>query len=704
MFLFLCYFIMITVFQNCKSDTSKAERTQPKYTNALIDESSPYLLQHAHNPVNWNAWSPEIFERAKTQNKLVIISIGYSACHWCHVMEEESFEDEAIADFMNENFISIKVDREERPDIDQIYLEAVQLMTGQGGWPLNCITLPNGKPVFGGTYFSKSEWMEVLKKMHSLYQIDPEKMVSYSEKVTQGMHEMSLINIENPNAELTKTNFDKAITQWKLSFDMKNGGFKGEQKFPMPRSLQTLMRIGFQTKDQEVLNFVETTLEKMAFGGIYDQIGGGFSRYATDPEWLVPHFEKMLYDNAQLVSLYSKAYSRTGNPLYKQVVTETLDFIKLNVTDTTGAFYSAVDADSKTHNTIKKEGAYYVWSTDELKSVIGADYELFESYFIGNEKAKLEKDQIILARTSSDDHFAKTHNLTLNELRKLVSKWKTLLQTERKKRHAPAIDDKSLTSWNALMISGYLDAYNSFGEHRYLEAALKNANFILDKQWNAKDGLYHTYRNGKSSISGYLEDYAFTIEAFLKLYETTLNEQWLERSKALTEICLDQFIDKKTGLFYFTDESNAQLIIRKMELADNVIPSSNAVMASNLFKLGHHFGKDSYTQQSEAMLKVMHNEISESPNGYYQWIDLQTNFVYPYYEVVTVGEKADVKVKELLKNYIPNVLIEGSKIEGDRPLLVNRFVESETYIYVCVKGTCRLPVSTVEAALKSFEN
>ena len=699
------YIMIMFCLLNCKSKTSKDEKTTSQNTNALIKESSPYLLQHAHNPVDWYPWTPEIFDRAKKENKLVIISIGYSACHWCHVMEEESFQDEDIADFMNENFISIKVDREERPDIDQIYLEAVQLMTGSGGWPLNCITLPNGKPIFGGTYFTKLQWLEVLKKINELYKNDPKKLIAHSEKVTQGMRDLTLITSDNSHEEITHEIFTTTLAKWQKSFDLTHGGFKGDQKFPMPRSLSTLMRIGYQSKDESILNFVDNSLTKMAYGGIYDQLGGGFSRYTTDSEWQIPHFEKMLYDNAQLVSLYAQAYSRTNNPLYQNIVTETIDFIKLSMTDDIGAFYSAVDADSKSDDNIKKEGVYYVWKKEELKTLINKDdYGYFEKYYNLNNKATLEDKQLILTRASSDASFAKEHMIPLDSLKILVSKWKAILKVERNKRHAPAIDNKSLTSWNALMITGYLDAYNAFGTQSYLDTALKNAHFIIGKQWQPSKGLMHNYRNKKSSILGYLEDYAFTIEAFLKLYEITLDDQWLEHSKILTDFCLSHFLDKKTGLFYFTDSSETQLIIRKMELIDNVIPSSNAVMATNLFKLGHYFSNNAYSNQSIAMLKMMHTHISEAPNGYYQWIDLQTNFVYPYYEVVTVGPQADIKIKELQKQYIPNVLIEGSKVESNRPLLVHRYVENETYIYVCVKGTCKLPVSSVEAAINSISN
>ena len=384
-------------------------KNEPKKGNDLVHETSPYLLQHAYNPVNWKAWNENTLKLAKAQNKLIVVSIGYSSCHWCHVMEEESFENDSIAKIMNDNFINIKVDREERPDVDKVYINAVQLMTGKGGWPLNCITLPDGRPVFGGTYFTKDQWSNILKDVSKLYKEDPDKVEEYAQRITEGIQTSELITLNKEEAVFKNEDIITAITLSKELLDTINGGFKGAPKFPLPNTLDYLLRYQHHFNDPVLFNYIEKSLTKMAFGGIYDQIGGGFSRYSVDDRWHVPHFEKMLYDNAQLVSIYSKAYLQKKNKLYENIVKETLAFIDAELNANNGAFYSSLDADSKDENNELEEGVFYSWTKQELKTLL-KDYELFANYYNVNTSGFWEKDLYVLIRNQSDAEFAKKIN------------------------------------------------------------------------------------------------------------------------------------------------------------------------------------------------------------------------------------------------------------------------------------------------------
>jgi len=397
----LLFILILVSFISCKSQIDKKMPEQYKYTNNLINETSPYLLQHAHNPVNWYAWNKETLELAKKENKLIIISIGYSSCHWCHVMEHESFENEEVAKVMNENFISIKVDREERPDIDQVYMNAVQLMTGRGGWPLNCIALPDGRPIWGGTYFPKENWINALNQLADLYKNTPEKAIEYAEKLTEGVKNSELVHFKKTHTENTFSNLNLAVQKWEATMDFDLGGRKGAIKFPMPNNYEFLLRYAVQAKDTKILDYVNTTLTNMAYGGIYDQVGGGFARYSTDKKWHIPHFEKMLYDNGQLVSLYSKAFQATKNELYKNTVYHTLNFIERELTSDEGAFYSSLDADSNNTKNELEEGAYYVWEKEELKTLLGSDFKLFSDYYNINNYGLWENNNYVLIRKSS---------------------------------------------------------------------------------------------------------------------------------------------------------------------------------------------------------------------------------------------------------------------------------------------------------------
>ena len=691
-------FFLISIF-SC----SKKEKTTAKKGNDLVKETSPYLLQHAYNPVNWKAWNPKTLELAKKENKLIIISVGYSACHWCHVMEEESFENDSIAKIMNESFISIKVDREERPDVDKVYMNAVQLLTGSGGWPLNAIALPDGRPIFGGTYFTKDQWQKILIDISKLYKETPDKAIEFAEKLTAGIQDSQLVIYNTKKPNFNSKEIVTSIKKWNEYLDLEYGGFKNAPKFPMPSSLDYLLRYSFQFEDKEIHQYVNNTLTKLAYGGIYDQIGGGFSRYSVDEKWHIPHFEKMLYDNAQLVSVYSKAYLNEKNDLFEQVVEESLNFVKNELTTNDGAFYSSLDADSKNNLGEREEGVFYAWTKEQLEKLLGEDYSLFSAYYNVNDFGIWEDDKYVLIRNKSSIEFAKEHNIETENLESKILNWKKVLYKERDKRNKPNLDDKILTSWNALMIQGYVDAYKAFKNEDYLRAAILNGKFLLKNQLKKDGGLNRNFKNGKSTINGYSEDYAAVIQSFISLYEVTFDEKWLIKSKELTDYLFNNFFDETSKMFFFTSNLDDDLISEKTEVIDGVIPSSNSIIANCLFKLGHHFGEKKYTETSEIMLNNLKEEIINNSMNYSNWLHLMTNFTQPFYEVAIVGKDANTINQKLTDSYLPNILITGSNQESNQPLLLNKFMDEETYVYVCVNGVCKLPETDIYKAIKTIK-
>ncbi|MFT4803493.1 MAG: hypothetical protein ACJAZK_000430 [Psychroserpens sp.] len=701
----LIFMVFLTGLILCcsqKNNNVVVTKEKIEEANDLIHETSPYLLQHAYNPVDWKAWNKESLKLAEDQNKLIVISVGYSACHWCHVMEEESFENDSVAKLMNDNFISIKVDREERPDVDQIYMNAVQLMTGSGGWPLNCITLPDGRPVFGGTYFTKVQWTKILEDISTLYKNDPDKVIGYAERLTEGVQNSGLITINKEDLQFNSEALETMVNLWESSLDFQRGGQKRAPKFPMPNNLNFLLRYSFQYENKNLQEYVLTSLDKMANGGIYDQIGGGFSRYSVDDRWHVPHFEKMLYDNAQLVSLYANAYQLTQKESYKIVVIETLDFIDRELTQEDGAFYSSLDADSKTKSGELEEGVFYVWTKEELQTVLKSDFEIFKAYYNVNTTGKWEKNHYILYKTKTNSEFLTAYNISEEDLNKKILDWKTKLFKVRSHRNRPRTDDKVLTSWNALMLKSYVDAYRVLGDKTYLDKAIKNAKFIKENQINKDGSLFHNYKNGKSTIEGFSEDYAHTISAYIELYQVTLNEEWLLTANALMKYNIAHFVDNKSGMFYFTSDTETNLITRKIEVIDNVIPSSNSVLADNLFKLSHYYSDNEYRDMAKQMLSNMNNQFKKSPSGYSNWLSLYLNYSNPYYEVAISGTNALNKLDEINQYYLPNILIAGSTSDSDLPIMESRFIEDDTYIYVCVNGACRLPVENTKEAVEQL--
>ncbi len=692
----LALFLMV-IFISC---SNKSQNTKHKFTNDLLKETSPYLLQHAHNPVNWKAWNEETLSAAKKENKLIVISVGYAACHWCHVMEQESFEDSIVAQKMNTKFINIKVDREERPDIDKVYMKAVQLMSGSGGWPLNVIALPDGRPVFGGTYFPKKQWLDILEQISERFKNKPEDLYAFADKLEEGIKGLDLIHLNTDKAVFTKSFIKDEVEKWSTSFDVKFGGADTSIKFMMPNSSQFLMRYAYQNEDEELMKHIENTLHKMAFGGVYDQLNGGFSRYSTDKKWHIPHFEKMLYDNAQLVSLYSKAYQITKNETYKEVVFETLEFVKNELTSPEGMFYSSLDADSYNEENVLEEGAYYSWKKSVLKTLLKDDFELFSKYYNINNFGLWEEGKYVFIKSVDDVTFSAENKITISKLKELKISWKKTLSEKQNERKKPRLDDKSLTSWNALMIKGYLDAYSVFNEKSFLDAALKTAHFMLKNQMSEDGKLYHNYKKGNSTINGYLEDYATTSEAFIKMYKVTSDEVWLQKAQELTKYAIDNFYNENSKMFYFTSKKDDPLIAKTVEYQDNVVSSSNSMMAKNLFELSHYTSNKNYLETATSMLNNIKPKIVGNAAYFSNWLDVMLNYTNPYYEVVVVGKDAKQKIKELNKTYLPNILISYSDKESNLPLLENRFTENETYIYVCINNTCRLPVKTISKTLK----
>ena len=668
-----------------------------KHTNNLISEKSPYLLQHAHNPVNWYAWSDAAFEKAKQEDKLVLVSIGYSACHWCHVMEHECFEDEEVAAVMNAHFINIKVEREERPDVDHLYMTAVQLMTQHGGWPLNCFVLPDRKPVYGGTYFPKEKWMQLLKNLSSMYQHDKPKTEDYAAQLTAGIKQTDeFIAVSDKTIVSTKESVEKCVHAFSKRFDTINGGSMGAPKFMMPTNYLFLLRYGHLVNDTGILNHVHLTLEKMAHGGIYDHIDGGFARYSTDEQWKVPHFEKMLYDNAQLISLYSEAYRQNKNPLYKQVVYETIRFVEREMKSSDAGFYSAIDADSE-----GEEGLYYVWTKEELQEILKKDFDLFADYYSVNEHGYWEHDRYILVRVLSDAEVALKHQITSEELTKKITVCKDKLLAERNKRTRPGIDDKVIASWNGLMCAALCDAYSAFVDEKFLNMAVENAKFIKKNLVNKDGSLMRCYKE-KAYIAAFLDDYAFVTDAFIKLFSVTGNEEWLKFSEQLVKHTFDNFFDEDKNVFYFSDKNKDVLVSKKIEMHDNVIPASNSQMARNLFTLAKITGNTKYEDVAAKMLNHVTKEIEAYPSGHSNWAILTLQQAFPYYEVCIVGKAVDDFITSFKEHYNPNAIFVYSKTASNVALLKERYKPDETLIYVCQNHTCSAPVKTTEEVLKQI--
>jgi uncharacterized protein YyaL (SSP411 family) len=703
-FLYLGAILLYLSSASCQVSPKQSNEDMEKHSesrtpNRLATETSPYLLQHQYNPVDWFPWGEEAFEKAKAEDKLILISIGYSACHWCHVMERESFENDSVAKVMNEHYVCIKVDREERPDVDQVYMEAVQMMTGRGGWPLNCFTLPDGRPIYGGTYFPTEHWTQILEGLNQTWTSDRQKVMGYADELMAGLQQDGPLVPDVGSERVLRTSLAESVQAWRNGFDHRDGGMDHSPKFPMPTNYQFLLRYGALSGDSELVEHVHLTLKKMALGGIYDQVGGGFARYSTDHFWKVPHFEKMLYDNGQLLDLYSEAYRNNQDPLYEEVAAQTIDWLEREMLSSEGAFYSALDADSE-----GEEGRFYIWTEEELQAALDESQLTLAKEIFSLDRKGLWEGRYILLRPVDLMEQAKMLSRPYEELLDDYHNICSRLLEAREKRERPGLDDKTLASWNALTISGLCSAYMTFRQPRYLDLALKNAGFLWSKMQRSDGGWYHSYKKGDARINAYLDDLAFLAQAAIDLYQVTMDEEWLERSKTISEYAISHFYDDKTGDFYFTSDEDAPLITRKKELQDNVIPSSNSAMAKVLHTLGTLYDRKDFKEKADRMTLRMQGDVERYGSSNSNWADLMLREAYPYHEIAIMGDDPAALVLEFGRNHLPNSLFLGATDDSSRlPLLDHKFVENETMIYVCVEKSCQLPVNQVEDALKQFQ-
>ncbi len=666
------------------------------HTNQLIHETSPYLLQHAHNPVNWYPWSEEALNKANEENKPILVSIGYSACHWCHVMERESFEDEATAKIMNENFINIKIDREERPDLDHIYMDAVQAMTGSGGWPLNVFLTPGAKPFYGGTYFppqpayNRPSWQETLLGVVKTFQEKRHEIDAQAENLTQHLLQSNSFGLQKMNDDkiFTPDKPGEAFQNIMKSADKEWGGFGNAPKFPQTLSIQFLLRYSHVSQNDEALQQAVLSIDKMIEGGIYDQIGGGFARYSTDTEWLAPHFEKMLYDNALLISVLSEAYQLTKKERYKEVIAETMEFIQRELLHPDGGFYAALDADSE-----GVEGKFYVWSLEEVKELLGKDATLFCEYYDITEKGNWEHSNILRVKKSIEI-FASQKNIAVDELKKILDNSRKILLEQRSKRIHPQLDDKIILGWNALMNTACSKAFAGTGNEAYRQLAIDNMQFLLANfKSKAANEFHHTWKNNIAKYPAFLDDYAFLIQALLHLQEITADTKWLLQAKEMAEFVIENFSEEDTGFFFYTPATQTDVIVRKKEMYDGAVPSGNSVMAYNLHHLSILFDEKEWGQRSIAMISSLGKAITRYPTSFGNWACLLQEIIAGTNEIAVVGTDFSNLHTDLLTHFIPHRVLMASKVSNSTfPLLVDKPAIVTAAIYLCRSYTCQKPV------------
>ena len=670
------------------------------HTNRLIGETSPYLLQHAHNPVEWYPWGDEAFHKAKSENKPILLSIGYSACHWCHVMERESFENEAIAALMNECFVNIKVDREERPDLDEIYMNAVQMLTGRGGWPMTVFLTPERKPFYGGTYFPPEDrygvpgFPRILKAVAQAYQERPQEVEKSQQQILNGLNRLG--NFQESQRPFSPDLIARSADQLSQSYDPDYGGLGRAPKFPNAGALELFLRCYKRSKEPRFLEMAIHTLTQMARGGIYDHLGGGFHRYSVDDKWLVPHFEKMLYDNAQLVRGYSELFCITGNPFFKRIVEETMDYLLREMIQPEGGFYSTQDADSE-----GEEGKFFIWTYDAIMSVLGNEVgEIFCRIYDVSEMGNFE-GRNILHTVITAEQASKYFKRDLSEIERLIADARTKLFQQREKREKPFRDEKLLTSWNGLMLSGLAEAVKTAPEERYLEAAKKTVDFVLARLYQG-GVLLHTYKDGQAKLRGYLDDYAFLAAALLDLYEVILDRSLLNNAARLAETMIQEFWDDIDGGFFYTGKSHEQLISRSKPIFDSSIPSGNSIATLVLLRLYHYLGRDDYLQRAEKVLRLHYEAMGKQPFGFTHMLMALDFYLEKPREIVVVGKRTDSAVQELLKNihslYLPNktlqVIEPGEPLGEVSPLLQGKSqIDGKPTVFVCHNFTCSPPVT-----------
>ena len=681
--------------------------------NHLIHENSPYLLQHAYNPVEWFPWGDEAFQKAKKEDKPILVSIGYAACHWCHVMEHESFEDERTALFMNTWFVNIKVDREERPDIDNIYMNACQLLTGAGGWPLNVFLTPDLLPFSGGTYFppkpgyGKPSWMEVLMYMKDIFSRERDKVELQASALSEHILQMDnafitpLKDISANETPFTQQEINTAINNLKNNFDTVDGGFGSAPKFPGTMSLQFLCRANFFQKDADIEKHIHLSLQKMMYGGIFDQIDGGFARYTVDKKWIIPHFEKMLYDNALLIQLYAEVYMATSNKEYLHVVLRSLDFLEREMMNEEFGFYSSYDADSE-----GVEGKYYTYTYDEIQTLLGEDIE-FVSRLYNIEKTGNWEHTNILYRSVDNNVLSSEFSMNIKEVENKIELINTKLLVLRKSRIKPGLDDKIILSWNALTCSAFVMAYKATALKKFRDTAIKNLEFLSTafEDKNMAGQLFHTYKNGLAKHNAFIEDYAAMIQALLDVYEITADEKYLLRAQLHTTFVMENFIDKE-GMFYFTHKDQPDIPLRNKDFYDNATPSGNSIMVHDLIRLSILTGEKNWYDFAINMLMKLKPSILKHGSSFGNWLGAALKIVNPYGEVAVVGKDALPLMEELYHIYYPHLIFQAD-VTGNStyPLLQNRFKKEGTYIHLCKNNVCKLPVSSVsdyQLALKEF--
>ena len=672
-----------------------------KEYNRLIFETSPYLLQHASNPVNWYPWGKEAFSKAKKENKPVFLSVGYSACHWCHVMEHQSFENVGVAEILNKNYVCIKVDREERPDVDEIYMNATQLLTGRGGWPNSVFLRPDGRPFWAGTYFPRLTFMKILKDLNDIWMTQREKVDQASEGLTKALKNIGAI--QGAGGKIEKSIIENAAASLRNSFDSSYGGFGRAPKFPPSKSLSLLLRQHRRTGDKQLLHMVELTLEKMAFGGMYDQVGGGFHRYSTDARWLVPHFEKMLYDNALLTSVYLDAYQATQKPLYRRITEETFEWVLREMTSSGGGFYSSLDADSE-----GEEGKFYVWSPSEVTKILGdKDGQFFCDYYDITAEGNFEGHSIANLPKQIKD-VAPEHGLGIEEGEAKLNGMKAKLLAVRVERVWPGLDDKILTSWNALMIESMARGYQVLGNKRYLDAAERATSFILKHSLKGSR-LLATHRAGKSKLNAYLDDYAYMTSALLTLYESTFKMEYLDSAMRFNEVLLEHFWDDIEGGFFFISDDHETLLVRSKKPYDSAIPSGNSVAVQNLLRLAKLTDNRDYRKRAVRTMEAFRSMAVRSPRGFGNMFCAIDFYLDAPKEIALAGRLEANDTQALIRTvhsiYLPNKVIalidpksKGAiELEKRLPLLAQKsLVNGMATAYVCENYACKMPVNEPE--------
>jgi uncharacterized protein len=684
---------------------------ESKHTNRLIHETSPYLLQHAHNPVDWYPWGEDALNKARSENKPILLSIGYSACHWCHVMERESFEDEKIAALMNELFVNIKVDREERPDLDEIYMNAVQMLTGRGGWPMTMFLTPDGKPFYGGTYFPPDDrqgmpgFPRILMGVSQAYRDRPADVEKSVTQILAALQRMS--ESRQTDRNFAPTIIGDSCAKIARAYDPENGGLGQAPKFPNAGVYELFLRNFHQSKSERYLEMVTHTLMKMAQGGIYDHLGGGFHRYSVDAKWLVPHFEKMLYDNAQLMRIYAQAYTATGEPLFKSVVDETVGYLLREMLHSEGGFYATQDADSE-----GEEGKFFVWTTQEVNRLIGEENsEIFCRIYDVSDEGNFE-DKNILHPILTIEQASKLFRKDRSEIEALVVDAKQKLFTEREKRIKPFRDDKIIAAWNGLTLSGLAEAIKVSDNPACVAAVKLTIEFIFSKM--LRDGfLLHTYKDGQAKLLGYLDDYAFVAMGLLDVYEAIFDRSVLERSIELTDIILREFWDEKDGAFFYTGKSHEPLISRTKPVFDGSIPSGNAMATQLLLRLFHITANDDYRKRAEKVLRSHYDAMESQPFGFAHMLCALDFYLNKPKEIVLVGKKSEPEttalVQEIHTHYLPNKVLQlvdpNESLERISPLLRGKSqIGGKPTVYVCSDSTCSAPVTSWTELKQLLEN